>query len=80
MKALPILAALALTACGGANSPPLDLCKTAELRRTAYATTITVADAWAYSGRPVPASVSLARQAAVTALALLDVNCPVVAA
>lgn len=75
MGKLFALAALAsLSACaGGAH---LDYCKYAAERRTVYTTTIVAADAYALSGRPVPYEVTLGRQAAVTALAVLDANCP----
>ncbi len=68
------LFALPLAACAG--TPRVDVCKGAELRRTTYTTTINVADAWELSPRPVPASVVLAREAAVTALRVLNGNCP----
>ena len=47
-----------------------------EARRAAYVTVITAADAYALSGRPMPQAVVLGRQAAVTAIAILDARCP----
>lgn len=66
--------ALVLSAC--ATTPHLDVCKGAQLRRTAYTTTIAAADAWPATGRVAPFEVLLARSAAVTALAVLNSNCP----
>lgn len=75
MKTLTAFAAAAsLSAC--ANTPRLDICKSAETRRTVYTTAITAADVFIASGRPVPSSIYLGRDAAVTALAILDRNCP----
>lgn len=71
---LPLALAASLSACAG--SPRIDLCKSSELRRTVYLTAITAADAFVASGRPVPSELLLGRQAAVTALALLDARCP----
>jgi hypothetical protein len=76
MKTLALIPVLALTACAGAA--PIDLCKGAALRRQVYTSAILAADVYAAAGRPVPQSVVLGRQAAVTALAVLDGNCPVV--
>jgi hypothetical protein len=77
MRLILILAlAASLSACAG--SPRVDICKHAELRRTTYTTAITAADLYAASGRVVPYQLTLGRQAAVTALAVLDGNCPVV--
>lgn len=75
MKKLSILAlAASVSACAG--SPHIDLCKHADLRRAGYTSIIATADAWVASGRPVPAEVLVGRQAAVTALVVLDRNCP----
>ncbi len=71
---LSLALAASLSAC--ADAPRLDWCKHAELRRTAYSTTIATADAWVASGRPIPSEILLARQAAAAARALLDRNCP----
>jgi hypothetical protein len=71
---LSLALAASLSAC--ATSAPLDLCKSAELRRTVYLTAVTAADAFIASGRAVPRELLLGRQAAVTALALLDARCP----
>lgn len=76
MTRLILLAALALSAC--TNGAPVDLCKNAPVRRAVYTSAITAADTYAASGRPVPAAVAIGREAAVTALAVLDANCPVV--
>lgn len=75
---LSLAFAASLSAC--VDTPRLDVCKHAELRRTAYTTTITVADAWEAAGRIAPYEVALARRAAVAALALLNRNCPAPAA
>lgn len=75
MKKLLALACVALTA-GCAGTPALDLCKYSAIRRATYTTAITAADAYAASGRPVPSAMVLARDAAATALAVLDANCP----
>ena len=75
MKLLPIATLLALSAC--ANTPALDLCKYSDVRRATYATTIRAIDLYAM-GRPLPYEMALGRTAAVTALAILDRNCPVV--
>lgn len=75
MKILALVPILALTACAGTTS--IDLCKGAALRRQVYTSAILAADVYAVSGNPVPQSVVLGRQAAVTALAVLDGNCPV---
>lgn len=72
--AIIIVAAASLSAC--ANMPRLDICKSAETRRNVYAAAITAADVFIASGRPVPSSVYLGRDAAVTALAILNRNCP----
>ncbi len=76
MKRALILAMLAsLSACAGAGG--IDVCKYASLRRTTYTAAIRAADAYAASRQPVPYEVTLGRTAAVTALAVLDGNCPV---
>lgn len=67
------LAAIPLATCAGAK---FDQCRGAETRRAAYVTAITAADAYALSSRPMPQSVVLGRQAAVTAIAILDARCP----
>lgn len=73
-KLLALAALASLSGCaGGAH---LDVCKYANARRLVYTTTIRAADAYALSGRPVPYEVTLGRQAAMTALAVLDANCP----
>ena len=71
---LVLAATVSLSACAG--GPHLDVCKYAGARRTIYTTTIRAADLYAMSGRPVPYEVLLGRQAAVTALAVLNTNCP----
>lgn len=68
------LLALPLAACAG--TPPVNLCKHAELRRTGYNAVIRAADLYVLTGRPVPAAVSIGREAAVTALAVLNTHCP----
>lgn len=76
MKRLAILTLLAaLPAC--APTGGIDVCKYAGLRRATYTAAIRAADAYAASGQPVPYEVTLGRTAAVTALAVLDGNCPV---
>lgn len=72
--AAPVAALLSLNACA---MPPVDLCKNAAARRSVYTSAITAADMWASSGRPVPSSVALGREAAATALAVLNGHCPV---
>jgi hypothetical protein len=67
------LVAVPLAGCAGAK---FDQCRGAETRRAAYVTAITAADAYALSGRPMPQAVVLGRQAAVTAIAILDARCP----
>lgn len=66
-------ACLLLPACG--ERIPLDLCKHAALRRQGYTLTIAGIDAYV-RGRPMPAEMALGREAAVTALTILDLNCP----
>jgi hypothetical protein len=73
-RLLALAMAIVLTGC--ANAPHLDMCKYASVRRSVYTTTIRAADLYAMSGRPVPYEVTLGRQAAATALAVLDTNCP----
>ncbi len=68
------LCAASLSAC--AQAPHLDVCKGAELRRTAYSTAIEAVAALEFSGRPVPQAALIARDAAQLALAILDRNCP----
>lgn len=75
MKTL-ILAATALSLSGCATVPNINTCKTAELRRTTYTTAIRAADIYAMSGKPVPQAVVIGREAAVTALAILNLTCP----
>ena len=75
MKKLLILALVAsLSACAG--TPHLDVCKGAELRRTAYSTAIEAVAVLEFSGRPVPQAALIARDAAQLALSILDRNCP----
>lgn len=69
---------VAFTLSGCASLPPVDLCKYAQIRRATYTTAIRAADLYVLSGRPVPPAVTLGREAASTALAILDNNCPVV--
>jgi hypothetical protein len=77
MKRLLCLAiAASLSAC--APTGGIDVCKYASLRRTTYTAAIRAADAYAATGQPVPYEVALGRTAAVTALSVLDHNCPVV--
>lgn len=68
------LIALPLAGCAGARDS--DQCRGAEARRAAYVTAIGAADAYALSGRPLPQAVQLGREAAVTAIAILDARCP----
>lgn len=75
MTRLFALAALiALSGCAGGQR--IDICKYAEMRRTVYTATIRAADLYALSGRVVPHEIALGRQAAMTALAVLNANCP----
>lgn len=74
MKRLAILALLPLAGC--ASLPTVDICKSAEFRRSVYQTAISAADNLIASGRPVPNELHLAREAAATALAVLNANCP----
>lgn len=67
---------LAATLASCAALPPVDLCKHAEMRRQIYVTSIATADAFIASGRPVPAAVTLGREAAAIALSVLNANCP----
>jgi len=71
-----LLLALALPLASCATVPNIDICKYAGVRRATYTTAIRAADAYVLSGRPVPYEVTLGRQAAATALAVLDQNCP----
>lgn len=75
-KLLALLPLVALSACAGGAK--LDYCKYSAERRLVYTTTIQAADAYAATGKPVPYEVSLGRQAAVTALVVLNTNCPVI--
>ncbi len=75
MKRLLTLAlAASLSAC--VQTPHLDVCKGAELRRTAYSTAIEAVAVLEFSGRPVPQAALVARDAAQLALSILDRNCP----
>lgn len=75
MKKLMTLAlAASLSACAG--TPHLDVCKGAELRRTAYSTAIEAVAVLEFSGRTVPQAALLGRDAAQIALSILDQNCP----
>jgi len=69
----------AMAALGGCATVPtnLDICRGSELRRSVYTSAIMAADTYIASGRPVPPALSLSREAAVTALAVLDGNCPI---
>lgn len=68
------LIALPIASCG--DRIPIDLCKHAAVRRQVYTTSIIAADAFIASGRPVPPAVTVGREAAITARAVLDANCP----
>lgn len=67
-------ACLLLAGCG--ERIPVDLCKHAAVRRQVYVTTIAGVAAYAASARPVPSAMALGREAALTALTVLDLNCP----
>jgi len=73
-KLLTLALAASLSACAG--TPHIDVCKGAELRRTAYSTAIEAVAAFEFSGRPVPQAALIARDAAQLALSILDRNCP----
>ncbi len=73
-KLLTLALAASLSACAG--TPHLDVCKGAELRRTAYSTAIEAVAVLEFSGRPVPQAALIARDAAQLALSVLDRNCP----
>ncbi len=73
-KLLTLALAASLSACAG--TPHLDVCKGAELRRTAYSTAIEAVAVLQFSGRPVPQAGLIARDAAQLALSVLDRNCP----
>lgn len=73
-KLLTLALAASLSACAG--TPHLDVCKGAELRRTAYSTAIEAVAVLEFSGRPVPQAALIARDAAQLALSILDRNCP----
>lgn len=75
MRILACMLAILVSACG--PIPPINLCKGAELRRTGYTAIIRTADAYAATGRPVPAEMMLAREGAAMALVVLNRNCPV---
>ena len=68
------LCAASLSAC--AQTPHLDVCKGAELRRTAYLTAIEAVAVLELSGRPVPQAAFIARDATQLALLILNRNCP----
>jgi len=70
-----ILLALLAGAC--APNGGIDVCKYAGLRRITYTTAISAADAYAATGQVVPYEIAIGRLAAVTALEVLDRNCPV---
>ena len=72
-KLLTLALAASLSACAG--TPRLDVCKGAELRRTAYSTAIEAVAVLEFSGRPVPQAALIARDAAQLALSILDGNC-----
>jgi hypothetical protein len=75
MKTILTLALVAsLSACAGGAR--LDWCRYADTRRATYTAAIRAANLYAASGRPVPSELALGRQAAVTALAVLDARCP----
>lgn len=79
MKKLLTLAIVAsLSAC--ATTPHLDVCKGAEVRRTAYSTAIQAVGLLEFTGRPVSQAALMARNAAQLALSVLDRNCPRAAA
>lgn len=71
MKRLMILATLALPGCVTAQDP----CAGSAARRAVYQSAITLADAAIASGHGETA-VLVGRQAAVTALMVLDARCP----
>lgn len=73
MRAALLVAAITLSGCA-----PVDACKYAQIRRATYTAAIRAADLYVLSGRPVPPAVALGREAASTALGILDNNCPVV--
>ena len=77
MLRMMIAAALCLVAVplAGCASAKFDQCRGAETRRAAYVTAITAADVYALSGRPMPQAVVLGREAAVTAIAIIDARC-----
>lgn len=74
MAAALCLASTTLAACAGTRN--FDQCRGAETRRAAYQAAIAAADAYALSGRPLPQAAVLGREAAVTALTILDARCP----
>lgn len=73
-KLLTLALAASLSACAG--MPRIDVCKGAELRRTAYSTAIQAVAVLQFSGHPVPQAALTARDAAQLALSILDRNCP----
>lgn len=75
MRVFAIMAvALALSGC--VTNGRFDMCKGAAERRLAYSSAIVAADIFIDRGQPVPSAVRLGREAAVTALAILNNNCP----
>ncbi len=68
------LCAASLSAC--AQTPHLDVCKGAELRRLAYLTAIEAVAVLELSGRSVPKAAFIARNATQLALSILNRNCP----
>jgi hypothetical protein len=73
-KLLTLALAASLSACAG--TPHIDVCKGAEVRRTAYSTAIQGVSLLEFTGRPVPQAALMARDAAQLALSILDRNCP----
>jgi len=76
MKRLAILVVASLALAGCTTTGGLDYCKYSAQRRQVYATAVTAAIAYEASGRPVPRELVLGRQAAETALAVLNARCP----
>jgi len=72
---MKMIATLALAASLSACATAPNLCAGADVRRAVYTSAVTAADAYAASGRPIPAEMMLGRQAAATALALLNARC-----
>ena len=73
-KLLTLALAASLFAC--VQTPHLDVCKGAELRRTAYSTAVKAVAVLEFSDRPVPQAALIARDAAQLALSVLNRNCP----